>query len=152
MASTVNFAGRNLPPPQSPFVNAPDKDIPSKGYTLSFDGYQFLLNLLNQATSALSQATVENGLIATGNNQATALQLNAQWNEIDSVPAGSGVLLSIYQPGQQQVVFNDDSSNALLVYPPPGQSINNGATNAAVSLATNTKTVFYFVTPTEIKT
>lgn len=144
MSSTVNFAGRNLPPPQSPFVD-------KSSLNLSYDGYQFLLNLLNRATSAIAQATVDNGLVSTGATQATALQLNAEWNEVDSVPAGTGVLLSVYQPGQTQIVFNDDLSNALLVYPPPGQNINGGAVNAAVSIAANTRGVFYFVTPTEIK-
>ena len=144
MASTVNFAGRNLPPPQSPFV---DKGT----FNLSFDVYQFLLNLLNAATSALSQATVGSSLNATGVNQATALQLSAEWNEIDSTPAGSGVLLASYQPGQTQIVFNDDNTNALLVYPPPDGQINALGVNAAYSIATNTKAVFYFVKPGEIK-
>lgn len=151
MASTVGFAGRNLPPPQSPFVNAPDKDNPGKNYSLSYDGYQFLLNLLNTATSALSQQTVGTGLTATGATQATALQLGSQWNEIDSAPAGSGVLLAAYQPGQQQIVFNDDPSHALLVYPSPGAQINALGTNNPISLAANSFKTFYFVRPLEIK-
>jgi len=144
MASIVNFAGRDLPPPQSPFV---DKGT----FNLSFDGYQFLLGLLNAATSALSQATVGSSLTATGVNQATALQLNAQWNEVDTVPAGGGVLLASYQPGQTQTVFNDDNSNALLVYPSPGSQINALGVNTAYSVASNTTKVFYFVKPGEIK-
>jgi hypothetical protein len=145
MASTVNFAGRNLPPPQSPFVD-------KANLNLSFDGYQFLLNLLNLSTSALSQKTVATSLVAAGVNQATALQLNSQWNEFDSVPAGSGVVLSTYQPGQEQLVFNDDPANALLVYPPPGGKINQLAVNAAFSVAANSKNTFYFITALEIKT
>lgn len=144
MASTVNFAGRNLPPPQSPFVD-------KSSLNLSYDGYQFLLDLLNSATSALSQQTVGTSLTATGANQATALQLNSQWNEVDTTPSGSGVLLSSFQPGQTQIVFNDDSTNALLVYPPPDSAINNAAVNIAFSIATNSKAVFYFIKPGEIK-
>jgi hypothetical protein len=151
MASTVNVAGRNLPPPQSPFVNAPDQDNPVRNYALSFDGYQFLINLLNLSTSALSQATVSKSLIATGTNQATALQLNSQWNEFDTVPVGSGALLSAYQPGQQQLVINDDPANALLVYPPPGGTINQLNPNVAFSLAANSKATFLFITALEIR-
>ena len=144
MASTVGFAGRNLPPPQSPFV---DKGT----FNLSYDGYQFLLNLLNTATSALSQQTVNTGLTSSGATQATALQLNAQWNEIDSVPAGTGALLAAYQPGQQQIVFNDDPSNALLVYPSPGAQINALGANNPITLAANSFKTFYFIRPLEIK-
>jgi hypothetical protein len=91
-------------------------------------------------------------LVATGVNQATSLQLNDQWNELDSVPAGSGVVLSTYQPGQEQLIFNDDPANALLVYPPPGGKINQLAVNAAFSVAANTHTTFYFIGALEIKT
>jgi hypothetical protein len=143
-SSTVSFAGRNLPPPQSPFVDR-------QSLNLSYDGYQFLLDLLNIATSALAQQTVSSGLTATGANQATALPLSSQWNEVDVTPAGSGVLLSAYQPGQQQIVFNDDASNALLVYPPPGSIINALAVNAAYSLSASSHAIFYFIKPGEIK-
>ena len=153
MASTVGFSGRNLPPPQSPFVNAPDQNNPSSiAFALSFDGYQFLLNLLNQATSSLASATVDTGLVGAGTNQATALQLNADWNEFDTVPVGSGALLSALQPGQTQIVFNDAVANAILVYPPPGGTINQLSENQAFSIAANSKATFYFVEALEIKT
>lgn len=145
MASTVGFSGRNLPPPQSPFVD------PGSG-VLDFTGYQFLLNLLNQATSSLATANVNTGLVGAGTNQATALQLNADWNEFDSVPSGSGALLSALQQGQTQIVFNDATANAILVYPPPGGTINQLATNQAFSVAANSKATFYFVEALEIKT
>lgn len=153
MSSVVGFSGRNLPPPQSPFVKAPDPKNPSAtDYALSSDGYQFLLNLLNAATASLSATTVASGLAATGANQATALQLDSDWNEFDAVSAGTGALLSSLQPGQTQTVFNDDPANALLIYPTPGGKINQLAVNQGFSLAHNARATFYFITPTEIKT
>jgi hypothetical protein len=152
MGSVVNVSGRNLPPPQVPFVNPPDPKNSGVDYALSDTGYQFLLNLLNHATSSLAAGVVDKSLSATGNNQATALQLNADWNEFDHVPAGSGALLSALQPGQIQLVFNDDPAQALLVYPPPGGTINRLNENDAFSVPFNAKTTFYFTTATEIKT
>lgn len=142
MAQTT---GRNLPPPQSPFVD-------SGSFNLSYDGYQYLLSLLAFSSSQIPTATIDNGLVSTGTNQATALLLSSQWNEVDTVPAGSGVLLASYQPGQSQVVFNGDPSQALLVYPPPGMSINALAVNVAFSLASGSRATFDFTSDTQIRT
>lgn len=139
MAQTT---GQNLPPPQEPFVNV--------NLTLSDSGYQFQLSLLNKASSAKVTATVDQGLAATGVNQATALQLSAEWNEVDTVPAGSGVLLSAYQPGQSQTVFNL-GAHALLVYPPPGLQIDALGVNAAYSLAVGLRITFDFMSETQIR-
>jgi hypothetical protein len=141
MAQTT---GRNLPPPQSPFVD------PSTG-ALSSDGYQYLLSLLAAASSSQATATVSNVLTATGTNQATALQLTSQWNEVDTVASGAGVLLSAYRAGQTQVVFNQ-GANALLVYPAPGGKINALAVNAAFSVSAGTRATFEFVTASQIRT
>lgn len=139
-----SISGRNLPPPQSPFVD-------QKTGILSYDGYQFLLDLLNNSTAALTQKTVDTGLVATGTNQATALQLSAQWNEVDTVPAGTGVLLSAYQSGQSQSVFNG-GANALNVYPPPGTQINALGVNAAYVLAPGARVSFDFFSANQIRT
>ncbi len=141
MAQTT---GQNLPLPQAPFVNPQDG-------TLSYDGYQYLLSLLNANASQIPTATTSNNLVATGTNQATALQLTSQWNEVDTVPAGSGVLLSAYQPGQSQTVFNGDPSNALLIYPPPGMQIDALGVNAAYSLAAGSRITFDFTSDTQIR-
>lgn len=140
----AGIAGRNLPPPQSPFVD-------TGTLNLSYDGYQFLLSLLNAATNAVPTADVDTGLVAKGTNQATALQLNSQWNEIDTTPAGSGVLLTAYQPGQAQLVFNG-GVNPLLVYPPPGAQINALGPNVAFSLAAGSRQTFDFFTANQIRT
>lgn len=142
MASTVSAAGRNLPPPQSPFV---DKGT----LNLSYDGYQFLLKLLTQFLTSASQSTVSQGLTATGTNQATALALTSQWNEVDTTPSGSGVLLSSYQQGQSQSVLNN-GANPLNVYPPPGAQINALGVNAPFVLSAGTRRSFDFFSATMI--
>lgn len=134
--------GRNLPPPQSAFVK-PD-------FTLSNDGYQYLLSLLNAASSSQATASVDSALTATGANQATALQLSSQWNEVDTVPAGTGVLLQLLQPGQSQIVFNQ-GANALNVYPPPGLKIDAMAVNIPFSLVAGARRTFDFLSGAQIR-
>lgn len=131
MAQTTGF---NLPPPQEPFVVA-------GSLSLSYSGYQFLLSGFNSAASSLPTATVAPGLAASGTNQATALQLTAQWNEVDTVEVGTGVLLSAYQVGQSQTVFNG-SVNPLLVYPPPGLQIDALGDNEPYSLPAGSRIAF----------
>lgn len=135
------MTGQNLPPPQSPFVD--------DTRNLSYDGYQYLLSLLN-ATSATT-ATVATGLKATGNNQATALLLSDQWNEVDSVAnAGAGVLLASYQPGQSQVVANV-SGASIAVYPPPGMQIDSLGVNDPYTLSNGTRVTFEFFSSVQIR-
>ena len=140
MAQTT---GRNLPPPQSAFVD--------KLLNLSNDGYQYLLSLLALAGAATPTASVATGLTATGlNSQATALQLTSDWNEVDTVVAGSGVLLQFRQVGQSQTVFNQGLS-PLSVYPPPGMRIDGGDVNAAFALAAGLRHTFDFLSSTQIR-
>jgi hypothetical protein len=140
MASTVGFAGRNLPPPQSPFVD-------KQSLNLSYDGYQFLLDLLNSATAALLQKSVGSAVTATGATQATAAQLTNDWNVIT---AGSGgVLLSVLQSGQSQIVFNQ-SGGGIKVYPPPGYTIDALGANVSYSLANTKMQIYYFVPNNQI--
>jgi hypothetical protein len=140
MAQTTGF---NLPPPQEPFVD------PKTGI-LSFTGYQYLLSLLNAAATAQATSTVATGLQSTGVNQATALQLGAQWNEVEVVPAGPGVLLSAYDPGQSQTIFNE-GVHALLIYPAPGSQIDALGQNEPFSLAAGVRVTFDFTTATQIR-
>lgn len=140
MAQTSGF---NLPPPQEPFVV-------SGTLNLSYTGYQYLLSVLNAASSAQATASVATGLGAGGTNQATALQLSAQWNEVDTVPNGSGVLLSAYQPGQSQTVFNQ-GLNPLDIYPPPGSQIDALGENEPYSLAAGSRITFDFTSATQIR-
>lgn len=144
MAQTT---GRNLPPPQSPFVDGTGDD---PTYNLSGDGYQYLLSLLAAAANSLATSSVDSNLTATGANQATALQLSSQWNEITTTPAGTGVLLQALQTGQSQTVFNQ-GANALNVYPPPGGQIDALGVNVAYSLAPTLRHTFDFVSASQIR-
>jgi hypothetical protein len=83
-------------------------------------------------------------LTATGTNQATALPLGPHRLavHVTSVPSGTGVLLPSPRPGALVLVRNDDSANALAVYPPPGGTINGGSANAAYSLAAGASAAF----------
>lgn len=144
--SSSSFAvGRNLPPPQSSFVD------PKTG-VLSDDGYQWLLSLLNQIAQAWPTATIDDGLSAKGTTQATALQLAKQWNVITSASAGNtGVLLSSLQAGQAQTVFNA-SGSPINVFPPAGAQIDAQAVNTPFSLADGARQTFDFLSSTQIQT
>lgn len=140
MAQTT---GRNLPPPQSPFVDG-------KSFNLSDDGYQYLLSLLNAAANSISTSSVDSDLTATGTNQATALQLSSQWNEITTTLPGTGVLLQALQTGQSQTVFNE-GANALNVYPPPGAQIDTSAVNVPYVLGAGLRHTFDFTSASQIR-
>lgn len=138
-------AGRNLPPPQSPFVDQ------TTGI-LSYDGYQWLLSLLTAIVQAWPTASIDIGLTATGSTQATALQLNSQWNEVGTAAFGAnGVILSALQAGQSQTVFNA-SGTAINVFPPPGAQINAQAANTPFSLADGLRQTFDFTSSDKIYT
>jgi hypothetical protein len=132
-----------LPVPQAPFTD------PVSG-ALSYTGVQFLLSVAMAIAQKGSFAggPTATGLTATGTNQATALQLTAQSNEITQATAGSGVLLSALQQGQSQTVVNA-SSQTVKVYPPPGATINGAA---SLSVAPGAQDTFDFWTPTKILT
>lgn len=130
------MAGKNLPPPQSPFVDAL--------LNLSYDGYQYLLSLLNLASLAVITVTTAPNLTATGTTQATALVLSSSWNQFATVPAGSGALLEAMQDGQTQTVFNN-GANSLKVYPPPGMSIDALPVNTPYVLGVGMMQIFNFI-------
>ena len=88
------------------------------------------------------------GLTATGTVQTDALAIQVSHNQYSTVAAGTGALLpSFAQPGDTIRVFNN-GANALLVYPPTGGAINNGATNAGFSVAANKGAQFTMVSAT----
>jgi hypothetical protein len=74
-----------------------------------------------------------------GTNQATALQLSAQFNEITGVVAGTGVALPSGATGTHCIVRNS-GANPLLMYPKNGDSaaINSQATNSPIMIPVNT--------------
>lgn len=140
MAQTTGF---NLPVEQSPFTD------PQTGW-LTYDGKQYLLSILQESANSQATATVATGLVATGANQATALQLTSQWNEVDTVASGTGVLLASYQPGQSQTIFNQ-GAHSLLVYPAPGSQIDALGVNQPFTLSNGSRQTFDFTTTTQIR-
>lgn len=139
MTQTTGF---NLPVPQAPFVD------PS--LALSYTGYQYLLSILQEAANGQTTSSIATGLVATGANQATAFQLTEQWNEVDKVASGTGVLLASFQPGQSQTVFNQ-GINPLSIYPPPGAGIDALGVNVAYTLAAGSRHTFDYLSGTQIR-
>jgi hypothetical protein len=76
--------------------------------------------------------SVNNGLTATGNDQATALGIIREINLVNVVSAGSGVRLPTAVAGMVITIINN-SANTLLVYPHSGGDINGAAINVAFS-------------------
>jgi hypothetical protein len=117
------------------------------------------VNVLHSGQSAVSAGAivgsaswVENGgagLVATGNNQATALTLSADINHIGTTASGTGVILPAVDsmPGDGIFVFNG-GANTLAVYPDSGSSINGGSANASINLATLKAAEFRRTSPT----
>lgn len=147
MATTLT-TGKNLPPPQSPFVD------PSTG-VLSNDGYQYFINLLNQIGAAIPTASLGLAIAAQGVTQATATPLTAQWNVVTSANNGTGnvgVLLDALQPGQSQTVFNETGGVIINIYPPPGTAIDALAVNVPYQLGNGKMQIFNFESATQIFT
>jgi hypothetical protein len=82
--------------------------------------------------------TITTGLTATGSTQATALNLLDTINVIGTTAASTGVVAfpvpNQNASGDTCTVYNF-GANTLTVYPPVGYKINNGSTNAGVSVA-----------------
>ena len=109
----------------------------------------FNAGLTGLLSAAMCQDTGA-ALTAAGTTQGTALELVNADNEVTTVSAGSGVVLSSkLAAGDTQTVFNA-GANALKVYPPSGFKINSLATNAAMTLATNTGCLFKCVSTTRV--
>ena len=93
---------------------------------------------------------VATSVSAAGTTQGTATELTAADNELTTVAAGAGVALaSALAAGDSQTVFNA-GANAVKVYPPVGMRINALATNAAMTLATNTGCLFKCISTTRV--
>ena len=93
---------------------------------------------------------VATSVSAAGTTQGTATVLGAADSEVTTVAVGAGVVLSAdLAAGDTQTVFNA-GANAVKVYPPSGMRINALATNAAMTLATNTGCLFKCVSATRV--
>lgn len=93
-------------------------------------------------------AQIATAISAAGTTQGGATLVQADANLVSTAAASSGVILYNGVIGDSCVVFNDNTGNTFLVYPPTSGKINNAATNAGVSLANNTSMLFMKVTAT----
>lgn len=113
----------------------------------------FKQNLMGTGTPASQAGAILGGALvsqtATGSTQADAFALGFTTNtQFSTVASGTGAILSANaQAGDWYRVFNN-GANALLVYPPVGSAINNGATNAGFSVAANKSAHFFMLSPT----
>lgn len=106
--------------------------------------------LFAQPTVAAICADTATAVSAAGTTQGTATELTAADNEITTVAAGAGVILSSkLAPGDEQTIFNA-GANAVKVYPTSGMKINALAANASMSLATNTGCIFKCISTTRV--
>lgn len=129
---------------QGPLVN------PSNGRYTN-DHRNFLLSLYNRTGGADGIGpTVTNGLIAQGNAQTNALLLGHDWNQVDTVPLGTGVQVPPLKPGNDITIFNN-GQKTLNVYPMGGAAIDSGAVNAPMALAPGQKLTLQSWTPTQLR-
>lgn len=105
-----------------------------------------LLNLLGQGTppgqaeAIMGKAT--SGQTATGSSQTDALLLPSTIVEFTTVASSTGCRIPAnLAPGDKIYIYNGDA-NTLSVYPPTGELIQNGAANAAFSVAANKAALF----------
>lgn len=97
------------------------------------------------ATGRVAFKSIATGISAAGTTQGTATVLTKSFNEVTTVAASSGVALPSPEAGEIVVVANQ-GANALSVYPASGHSINSLSANAAQSLATDTRRIFFALT------
>jgi len=79
---------------------------------------------------------VSNSLTAAGTTQANALAIGNDINVITTTAASTGVVLPATLSAGDQITVVNYGASTLNVFPPVGGKINNGTTNAAVTLAT----------------
>jgi hypothetical protein len=87
---------------------------------------------------------------AAGTTQGTATELAAADNDVTTVAANSGVVLSSkFSPGDVQWVLNS-GANPLNVYPPSGMKINQLAANGPVIIQINTAAMFKCISTSKV--
>jgi hypothetical protein len=97
---------------------------------ITMEWLRLLLALWNNAYAF----QVKTGIVAAGTRIDTATPIQADWNEVATVPANSGVVMLQLAPGQDVIVWNA-GANALNVYPDPTYSIDTLAVGAPYVLA-----------------
>lgn len=137
MANELN----KVPTSLVPIGTFGDRKIPVTVDNSWYLFFQSLSSLISNLVDGVLGFTVENGATATGNSQATALQMTTEWIEVTVTPAGSGVMLQTFGPGVPSSVFNR-GVNTLEVYPSVGAQIDARGVNAPYPLAAGKMQVF----------
>jgi hypothetical protein len=100
------------------------------------------------STGRVAFKSIGTGISAAGSDQAGATALTKTQNEVTTVGASQGVRLPSAEGGEWILVANQ-GANTLNVYPASGHSINALATNAALSIPTDTRRLFFAATSTK---
>jgi hypothetical protein len=77
----------------------------------------------------------DTGLVATGTNKATALKLTAQFNDVATVPAGTGVEFPDIETGEYIIRVRNGGAEPLKCFPGGAGQIDALGTNNAFTLA-----------------
>jgi hypothetical protein len=119
------------------------------GLKTSPDGSAWLDVLkMMAATGRIAFKSIATGLTAAGANQAAATAITKTLSEFTTVASSTGGRLPTPEAGEFFLVANK-GANALSVYPATGGAINSLSTNAAISLATDTRRLFFALTSTQ---
>jgi hypothetical protein len=106
-------------------------------------------NVIKISCPGTSAATVTTGIAAAGTTQGTATTISSQQNYVatgancasfPTCSGSAGVILnaSLVSTGAHDVyVVNEDATNALVMYPPSGDTIDNLAANTPVYIQAN---------------
>lgn len=98
------------------------------------------------ASSVATIYLVNTAVVATGSNAATAALLTVNgFTNVTGASGTNGVILPSSTTGGEVAIIQNASSNALLVYPSTGGSINNAGTNVAVTVPANSQANFLSV-------
>lgn len=100
-----------------------------------------------QSASVIATGQLSNGLSAAGTTQATATKVLTDFAVFTTVASGAGAIMPANcNPGDWYTIINH-GANPLLLYPPVGGTIKNGATNAAASIPSNAVAQVLCITP-----
>ena len=91
---------------------------------------------LGTPTHIAQEGAVANSLSGAGStSQANSALIASDVNIFTTVSAGHGCRLPPGNSGDEVTVFNNQVTNALLLYPASGEYLNAAAANASISIA-----------------
>lgn len=100
----------------------------------------------SNARYGVLEANVQGNQVAAGANQATAASLTGVVTIVSGATGTNGVILPKAKvQGRSLVIYSSAATNALLIYPPVGGTINNGALNASFSATARTPILLWSV-------